>query len=253
MLFDALARRKWGLLIWLAGAAAAEGPAPRDGSQMLWVPPGSYTIGNNQGSSDQKPAHQVRLKGFWIARCEVSNAQFEAYLKATSTPAPPLWQDLALKFGPDRPALGLSQRDALAYCQWAGGSLPSELEWECAARGPQARLYPWGKAFDSTRCCSSVSGSAPAPEAVNSHPEGASWVGCLNMAGNAAEWTESWYQAYSQEASRQSGQFGQKYKVLRGGHWMFQSPDFLTTTARSWSLSVARLPQSGLRLVIRPQ
>jgi len=243
-------------LIWigwlLCAAASAEAPEPRDGSVMLWVPPGTFTMGMDQATRDQRPAHRVTLAGFWIARTEVNNAQYEAFLQATGRPAPPLWQELALKHGPDRPALGLSQRDALAYCQWAGVSLPSEAEWEYAARGPKpSHLFPWGNAFAAEKCCSSVTASPGGPDPVDSHPEGASWVGCLNMAGNASEWTESWYQAYPGAEAPKSSEFGEKYKVMRGGHWMFQSPDFLRTTARSWSLAVARLPQCGLRVVVR--
>lgn len=246
-----MATLKLTLTALLTAAVAAEVPEPRDGSQMLRVPPGVFMMGNDHSTRDQRPAHKVSLPGFWIARCEVSNAQFQAYLEATGRTAPPLWQELALKHGADRPALGLSQRDALAYCQWAGVSLPSEQEWEYAARGPKAQLYPWGTAFASQKCCCSVATAAGGPDPVDSHPEGASWVGCLNMAGNAAEWTDSWYGAYPAKQPQHSSEFGEKYKVMRGGHWMFQSPEFLTGSARSWSLSVARLPQCGFRVVIR--
>lgn len=244
--------RRWLAALALTAAAGAEAPKPRDGSILLWVPPGVFTMGNEQATRDQRPSHKVSLAGFWIGRTEVSNAQYEAFLTATGGSPPPLWQELALKHGPDRPALGLSQRDAQAYCAWAGLSLPSEEEWEYAARGSQLnRLYPWGKAFAAEKCCCSVASPASGPDPVESHPEGASWVGCLNMAGNASEWTESWYQAYPGPRPPQSSEFGQKYKVMRGGHWMFQSPDFLQTTARSWSLAVARLPQCGFRVVLR--
>lgn len=209
-------------------------------------------MGNEHATRDQRPVHKVTLAGFWMGRCEVSNAQYEAFLQATGTAPPPLWQELALKHGPDRPALGLSHRDASAYCAWAELSLPSEAEWEYAARGSKPEnLFPWGKLFDPLKCCSSVTVSPGGPDAVDSHPDGASWVGCLNMSGNAAEWTDSWYQAYPGPRPPKSSEFGEKYKVNRGGHWMFQSPDFLQTTARSWSLVVARLPQCGFRVVLR--
>lgn len=232
--------------------AAVEAPKVRDGSVLLWVPPGVFTMGNEQATRDQRPSHKVRLPGYWIGRYEVSNSQYQAFLDETGTPAPPLWQELALKNGPDRPALGLSQRDALVYCGWAGVSLPSEAEWEYAARGPAPEnLYPWGKVFAAAKCSSSVAASAAGPDPVDSHPDGASWVGCLNMCGNASEWTDSWYQAYPGPRPPRSSEFGRKYKVLRGGHWMFQSPEFLQATARSWSLAVARLPQCGFRVVLR--
>ncbi|MBX3168334.1 MAG: SUMF1/EgtB/PvdO family nonheme iron enzyme [Candidatus Eremiobacteraeota bacterium] len=236
----------------LVSTIRAEVLKPRDGSTMLWVPPGTFSMGNEQATRDQRPRHKVTLAGFWIGRSEVSNAQYEAFLQATGRSAPPLWQELALKYGPDRPALGLSQRDALAYCSWAELSLPSEAEWEYAARGSKpANLYPWGKVFAAGKCCCSVAAPAAGPDPVESHLEGASWVGCLNMSGNASEWTDSWYQAYPGPRPPRSAEFGQKYKVMRGGHWMFQSPDFLQATARSWSLAVARLPQCGFRVVSR--
>lgn len=240
--------------IWLAlvGVALADAPKPIDGSAMLHVPAGVFLMGNESATRDQRPLHRVAVKAFWIGRCEVSNAQYQTYLQATGEPAPPLWQELALKHGPDRPALGLSHRDASAYCNWAQVSLPSEAEWEFAARGNKAtNLFPWGKIFDPLKCCSSVAAPPGGPDPVDSHPEGASWVGCLNMAGNASEWTDSWYQAYPGPGAPKSSEFGEKYKVMRGGHWMFQSPDFLQATARSWSLVVARLPQCGFRVVVR--
>jgi formylglycine-generating enzyme required for sulfatase activity len=235
----------------LLSPVRAEVPKIADGSQLLWVPPGTFLMGSDQAVRDQRPAHKVTLAGFWIARCEVSNAQYQAFLEATGRPAPPLWQELALQCGPDRPAVGLSQRDAQAYCSWAGASLPSEEEWEYAARGPGSLLYPWGGHFAAEKCCSSVAQSIGQPEAVDSHPEGASWVGCLNMSGNASEWTDSWYAAYPARTPQKSSEFGEKYKVIRGGHWMFQSPDFLTASARSWSLSVARLRHCGFRIIVR--
>jgi formylglycine-generating enzyme required for sulfatase activity len=201
-------------------------------------------MGRNGATADQAPAHRVVLEGFWLSRCEISNAQFQAYLAASGQAAPGLWADMAEKNGPQAPALGVSFQDAQGFCAWAGGRLPTEEEWEYAARGPDQRLYPWGPQFSATAC--PLGGEQPL--AVDSLPEGASWVGCLHMAGNAWEWTDSWYQAYPQSRSGRP-EYGQKYRVLRGGHWQFQSPEFVQSCARSWSLSVARLPQAGFRIV----
>ena len=238
--------RSWTLLsmnltwLWLwAAVSAPEG--------FCWVPPGQFVMGRNQGPADQTPAHRVVLEGFWIGRCEVSNREFQAYLSSSGHPAPGLWQDLAEQNGPSAPALGLSHQDAQDYCQWGGFRLPTEEEWEYAARGRDDRLYPWGASFSKEIC--PLGGESP--HAVESHPEGASWVGCLHLSGNAWEWTDSWYQAYPQNR-RKRPEYGQKYRVLRGGHWQFQSPQFVTTSARNWSLSVARLPQAGFRVVKIP-
>lgn len=215
------------------------------------MPGGPARIGSTQGDLDQGPVHTVTLAPYSIARCEVSNAQFRTYLEQTGQRPPALWQECAQRWGERAPALGLALSEAEGYCRWGGFRLPSEAEWERAAAGSKGRKYPWGNLFREQLCWSSVATAQEGPCPVDAFPEGASELGCLNMAGNALEWTSSWYAAYPGSRQRKS-EFGHKFKVLRGGSWIYHSPDFLQTSYRHYQLSVARLPQFGFRVVRQP-
>ncbi len=219
----------------------------RDDSILVLVPAGSFLMGSHTGSLDQRPARQVALPAYYIGKHEVSNRQFRQFLQATGTPAPESWARAADRWGERAPALYLSYFDARAYCDWAGLRLPDEAEWERAARGTDGRRFPWGNAFELTRCQCAAEG----PAAVDAHPEGASPSGCLNMAGNAWEWTDSWYDAYPGSSWR-CDEFGKKFRVLRGGCWQHRSPDFLESCQRSYNLAASRLEPSGFRVARDP-
>lgn len=221
---------------------------------MVAVPAGDFIMGSplGLGSDYEAPPHKVTLDGFWIDRTEVTNAQYRAFVGATGHRAPttcdsgdPTYDDEAKA---DHPVVCASWDDAEAYCEWAGGRLPTEAEWEKAARGTDERLYPWGNNLDASRfnyCDTNCEASQKDTGAddgyawtapVGSYPTGASPYGALDMAGNVWEWVSDWYglgyYARSPELNPQGPVLGQ-YRVLRGGSWFGFSYN-ARTAFRAW-------------------
>src|SRR5262245_36765596 len=181
------------------------------GVRQAWVPGGTFRMGSDEGSAtppswaaatfrSEHPAHEVALsRGYWIDVTEVTVAAFEAFraaggydsqaswsadgwawrqsMGASPLPRPCLEQEVT----PDLPQVCVTWFEAEAYAAWRGGRLPTEAEWEFAARGPDSRIYPWGDDFDAA--LANLDG-ATGPVAVGSYPKGASWIGALDMAGN---------------------------------------------------------------------
>jgi len=184
---------------------------------MVIVPAGRFAMGADlEPPGDESPGHDVTLPGFRIHKYEVTNWQYRICVEAGACPEP---QDL--RFFDDRgeaqaPVVFVTWYNADAYCRWRGQRLPTEAEWEKAARGPAADTYPWGDepAGEVLNAGMRFMGALP----VGSFPEGASRYGALDMAGNVWEWTADWYLAYPGSIYR-SDLFGQKYKVVRGGSW----------------------------------
>lgn len=196
---------------------------PKDGTVLIRIPGGTYTMGSDTGEDDEKPVHSVTLQPYAIGQCEVTNAQFRKFVSASGHATAGDWEGSARRWGDDAPVVKVSWHDANAYCTWAGLRLPTEAEWEVAARGPDGSTYPWGNTWDASKCRSSVGGreaSADRPVAVGSYPQGASPFGCLDMAGNVWEWCSSKYVPYPYVASDgREGLHGDVDRVLRGGSW----------------------------------
>ena len=156
------------------------------------------------------------LDGYWIYRTEVTVAQYRKFCAATGRP---ITKDLDLRPVRDEdPVCNVSWYDALAYAQWAGVTLPTEAQWEKAARGTDGRMYPWGNDWDPAKC----NGASGHAKPVGSYPTGASPFGCLDMAGNLKEWCMDWYDAdyYKHSPSRNpSGPATGTFRVMRGGSW----------------------------------
>jgi len=195
---------------------------PVDDMVMVYVPAGEFQMGSTEGDSDEAPVHTVALDGFWIDRTEVTNAQYGKCVMADKCD-PSDYSGDSLFNGDDQPVVGVSWHDAVAYCEWAGGRLPTEAEWEYAARGPEGLTYPWGNEWDCTRGnfdtdCGSDTYDYTAP--VGSFPAGASWADALDLSGNVWEWVADWYGSYP--SGRQVNPTGPQsggYRVLRGGSW----------------------------------
>ncbi len=266
---------------------------PTDGMEMVFVPGGRFTMGSDpevdtDADSDEQPQHGVTLDPFWIDRKEVSNAQFATFLNemGNQTEGGVTWLDAADTdarieqvdgaFRPqagfaDHPVTEVSWFGAQAYCAWAGGeaitaTLPTEAQWEYAARGPEEFIYPWGNEFDGEKvnfcdvnCSFSHSDTdwddgfaLTAP--VGSYPDGDSWVGALDMAGNVWEWTADWYNSdYYENAPDENptGPAEGTSRVLRGGSWNFTQP-FVRAASRDVHVPDDSSNNLGFRCVAPP-
>lgn len=163
---------------------------------MMLIPAGEFRMGSLEGDknaeSDESPQRVIDLPDFYIDKLEVSNIDYKRFTDATSYPTPENWEDGEYPYGTDfYPVSEISWWEATAYARWVGKRLPTEAEWEKAARGTDARRYPWGDKFDDD-----LANVSKSYEQVASYFEGASPYQVLNMAGNVAEWTASAYAPY---------------------------------------------------------
>jgi formylglycine-generating enzyme required for sulfatase activity len=190
--------------------------------EMVCVPAGEFLMGSAESDSvaddGEKPQHTVALDAFWIDKTEVTNAQYRKCIDAGACTKTGCWEEP--KYGaPDQPVVCLTWDNASKYAAWAGGRLPTEAEWEKAARGSDGRLWPWGnEPPDCTRA--NFSACADRPAAVGSYPAGASPYGALDMAGNVWEWVADWYRdGYytSAPVSNPQGPDAGEDRVVRGG------------------------------------
>jgi formylglycine-generating enzyme required for sulfatase activity len=222
----------------------------KDGRRMVLVPEGKFVFGSNNGDRDESPEHVDYIDNYYIDVSEVSNQDFLKFVEAKNVKPPLSWEGGTYREGEGNLPVMVTYYEAEAYARWAGKRLPTEKEWEKAARGPgraagegdtKIYIYPWGRDFSPERanCAdfwsdektgahlkkrSGIATKGLMP--VNSFdPEGASPCGALNMAGNAREWTSSWYMPYEGNRSRKGKEFkryGKQFKVVRGGSWYSQ-------------------------------
>jgi gamma-glutamyl hercynylcysteine S-oxide synthase len=195
---------------------AAPGP-------MVRIPAGKFRMGSDERMSDEAPLHTVHLDAYLIDRYEVTNLQYQAFIEATGRRPPSHFTRRSPPPGKvDHPVTFVSWFDARDYCAWAGKRLPTEQEWEKAARGADGRVFPWGNEFDIARANTPVRWARIGVEGdttpVGSFAEGVSPYGLHDMAGNVWEWTESWYLPHPGN-DRPSENFGEINKVLKGGSW----------------------------------
>jgi len=242
------------------------------GITLVYVPGGEFTMGSSAAEVDEavalcdksygdcqrswfegeQPQHQVYVDGFWVGHTEVTNAQYERFVEAggysmreywtdegwqwrqdTGITEPEYWRDSTWN-GAQEPVVGVGWYEAAAYAAWAGVRLPTEAEWEYAARGDDGRIFPWGDVWDGSKCnycdrnCEyewkdvSVDDGYRHTAPVGSYRAGASPFGALDMAGNVYEWCADWYEEgyYSESAARNpAGPAFGAYRVLRGGSW----------------------------------
>lgn len=230
---------------------------PKDGAAMVWVPAGSFLMGVSDAEiqvmlnerddyqlemfSDERPQHQVTLDGYWIYKYHVTVGQFRKFCQATKREMPEQqqWSTDSM------PVVNVNWHDASDYAQWAGAVLPTEAQWEKAARGTDGRRFPWGETWSVNKCNNHGTqnplayGINPADgkkyhrcTPVGSYPNGASPYGAMDMAGNAWEWCRDCYAedyyAHSAKTNPLGPATGEMH-VMRGGSWGSTSKTCRTT------------------------
>lgn len=195
-------------------------------NEWVVVPPGAFIMGSDDGSFDEKPARQVVIDGFFIQRYEVTLHDYMTFVETTSHRSPLTVRDNAIRphFNhPNNPAVYVSWHDAEVYCRWIGARLPSEAEWEKAARGIRGRKWPWGDSpGESNANFIGEDDLYRYPAPVGTFQRDVSPYGVYDMAGNAREWVADWYdERYYRSAPDENptGPADGEVKVLRGGSW----------------------------------
>jgi formylglycine-generating enzyme required for sulfatase activity len=207
----------------------------KDGAPMVLVPAGEFIMGSNDGGADEKPERRVTLEAFYMDKYEVTTTRYAAFMQATGRKEPGHWNEVRLASHGDRPVVGVTWHDADAYCRHYSKRLPTEQEWEKAARGTDGRKYPWGNDEPTSLHANfGKSGFNDYGVLVNvgSLEEGKSPYGIYDMAGNVWEWTSSDYDSNN--------------KVLRGGSWLYVAR-YLVSTYRNRNLPTLRTSAVGFR------
>ncbi|MGH9824052.1 MAG: formylglycine-generating enzyme family protein, partial [Blastocatellia bacterium] len=213
---------------------------------MVLVPAGTYTIGREGGDLYSSPVHKATLQAFYIDKTEVTNAQYKKFVDATGQKSPDDWAGGEIPAGNDNyPVVGVSWKDASAYAAWADKRLPTEEEWEAAARGPEALIYPWGNDWRPGAANIGTRGIVD----VGSFTDGASPFGVLDMIGNVWEWTADEFKTYSGNPAKlpYTLSSGSVYRVIRGG--AFDGNKTNDATYRGFLEENKRYPKTGFRCV----
>lgn len=261
------------LTVVLTCLACSEEEAAQPPEGMVLIPAGPFQMGSTTGDVDEAPVHTVELDAFYIDQHEVTNAEYQAFVTATGYPAPrgigytavyellkhdyEPWRDSGFNH-PHQPVTTVTWFDAVAYCEWAGKRLPTEAEWEKAARGDlEDARYPWGSAepdntaanfadsqtefeWRSTNVNDGFLFTAP----VGTFPPNG--YGLFDMAGNVWEWCADWYSpTYYAESPRRNpkGPYTGERRVLRGGTW-YRAAHTLRNAER-----VSDFPENSLNVV----
>ena len=232
----------------------------KDEVSMVLIPAGKFQMGGSDGLDSEKPVHTVYLDAFYMDKYEVTNAQYKTFMDATGHKAPlwMSWRDPKLN-APNHPVVGVSWHDAVAYAKWAGKRLPTEAEWEKAARGGLVgKKYPWGDEDPNETSCNfgdfGTFGDIKVPwnadtytQPVGSYPPNN--YGLYDMAGNVWEWCADWYDGdyYSSSPDRNpTGPESGTLRVARGGSWDHPS-DFVRVAYRNYAGPAVTLCLFGFR------
>jgi len=269
---------------------------PVDNAELIFVPAGKFSMGAEDGEDSEKPVHTVDLDDFYIYKTEVTNFRFNAFIKATGyqteaektgfgvawNPDKKKWERVKganwmhptgpganIKDLDDYPVVQVTWNDAKKYCQWAGGDLPGEAQWEKAARGTDGRRYPWGdeipdartpyanfadKNFEAWFSETNIDDGYRFIAPAGSYPKGASPYGALDMAGNVSEWVNDWFDPeYYQNSPAANPPGAEKGdgKVTKGGGWNNTSKG-IRPAGREWSGVGARTDSLGFRCALKP-
>ncbi len=204
------------LLLIVVGVKGQKAPEPPEG--MVYVPAGEFIMGSKYGDPDERPRHISSTKAFFIDKYEVSYAEYARFDKTFKIPE-----------GKENNAVIVTWSQADAYAKWAGKRLPTEKEWEKAARGIDGRIFPWGNTYDDSYVVWDRSETRGGSIAKPASP-----YGCYDMAGSVWEWTADWYKPYPGNKTPME-QYGEKYKVMRGGS-TFNNHSFIRTSQRYYLL-----------------
>ena len=237
---DAATRAKDNVSVY--NVAAAEGLLPdtdwKSLAEKVSVPAGSFIMGTSRPEADiqDQPQHAVDVKAFRIDKYPVTNAQYALFIAEVAHKAPSSWPRGAIPQGFKlHPVVNVYWQDAMDYCAWSGGSLPTEAQWEKAARGTDGRRWPWGNRMSPKllNTYNNVGTTSP----VFAHMDNVSPYGAIDMAGNVSEWVANDFAPYpgstaptSMFIAKQDKEFGtiEHYKAIRGGSW--KSDPFSTAT-----------------------
>ena len=251
---------------------------PIDGAVMVWIPSGEFRMGTSDEELNssvmsrhpdwiptfydlEKPQHTVNVDGFWMYKYEVTVKQYRAFCRATNQmmPSAPEWG-----WKDDHPIVDVTWQQAMDYAKWAGGTLPTEAQWEKGARGTDARIYPWGNSWDKTRCANSAGKHMQATRPVGSYPNGAGPYGTMDMAGNAWEWCYDWAENNYYSTSPHDNPTGPASptqvimgkvvarRAMRGGSWYNDDAGYFRCSAREGGEPEITDNTSGFRCVVVP-
>ncbi len=214
---------------------------------MIYIPEGETIAGSNNGDVCERPPHVVYVKAFYIGKYEVTNKEYHEFVEAAGFRPPPHWENGKIPEGlENHPVTWVSYSDAESYCNWRGGRLPTEAEWERAARGSIPRVYPWGDHFKASYANTWESGrGSTAP--VGSYPLGSSPFDVEDMAGNVFEWVSDFFEPYP-GAQVHLEDYDKHLRIMRGGSWNFNAY-YARTTHRFSRSGGERGRDYGFRLV----
>lgn len=219
-----------------SSAATSAYPEQAAPEGMVYVLGGAYRVGRDDGEANERPAHTVTVKPFFIDRTEVTNEQYQKFIDATGHPAPPAWKGNHFPEGAEAfPVTGVSWEEATAYAEWAGKRLPTEEEWEFAARGADGRFYPWGETWKpDTANVKTSEGETRELMPVGQFVLGASPFGAVDMTGNVWEWTASDYKEYPGGTIEAPPAGFTNLKVIRGGSYLSSGRKATATLRVGW-------------------
>jgi formylglycine-generating enzyme required for sulfatase activity len=187
-------------------------------SSMAEVPAGEFIMGSNERWDDEAPEHISATDAFYIDLNEVTNADYKTFVKATKRIHPFHWSEGNIpKSKENHPVIYVSWFDANDYCSWAGKRLPTEQEWEKAARGEEGLIYPWGNEWSLDKSNNPYKNST-GTEPVGSYPKGRSPYGLNDISGNVWEWVDSYYLPHPGNPVTRA-EYGEDKRVLKGGSW----------------------------------
>jgi len=231
----------------------------KDGSILVEIPSGEFEMGD--GEDDDCPKHNVCLDTYYIGVHTVTNRQYKKFVDETGHRPPdiaewgyPIWKDgnYPEKYA-NHPVVCISWEDAMSYCEWAGLSLPTEAQWEKAARGSQEYKYPWGNDWNSSKCLNYMNKGLEETCPIDSYPEGVSGYGLYNTSGNVLEWCHDWYDEDYYKSSQYQNPKGPSdgsYRVVRGGSWGSGISDCRCACRNDFNLPSERANFRGFRVAL---